>query len=426
MSRRPVNSRTAFRGQPLLLLGGLVLGWCGLRAVSWESPFPAEDAVAELVQPAVGSVPGSAPATGTTDEPTGPSDGDTGSGWLQRPLPAPVPQRPGWQRLTVLDRTGTARVARLTAIPWQMRQVADVVPPAGGKSHDMAPATLIGSELLMLAGLAQMEVPEMLLAYLQPGAGSPPAPARTQPTTAALPPRPGVPQAAVGATIAPLPRTAGAARWSADAWVLLRDGTATSLTPGRPSYGRSQAGAVLRYRLTPAIGGFSPQLYLRGSTALAGAREQEVAAGAAVRPLPGVPVRLAAELRVNDNLTGSQLRPAAFAVTELPPVALPGGTVGEAYVQAGYVGGDFASAFVDGQARLDRPLVDGGRAQLRVGAAVWGGAQRGSNRLDVGPSASVGFGIRGLRGRVAADYRLRVAGNAEPASGPAVTISAGF
>jgi hypothetical protein len=418
VSRRPVNSRAAFRGQPLLLLGGLVLGWCGLRAAQWETPWPEQDPAAELVQSALDAVVGSpAPSTGSDTA----GDGE----WLERPLPAPMPQRPGWQRLSGRSSGGRDDLAPFMGVPWQLARATDVVPPAGTPTQDVPPATLIGSELLMLAGLAQMEVPEMLLAYLQPATGQPIA-ARSQALAAALAARPGVPQAAVGATITPVPRMAGPGRWSGDGWLLLRDDATTAITPGRPSYGRSQAGAVLRYRLTSGTGGRSPQLYLRGSSALAGAREQEVAAGAALRPLPGVPVRVAAELRVSDNRAGSQLRPAVFAVTELAPVALPGGTQGEAYVQAGYVGGDFATAFVDGQARIERPLLGRGNMQLRAGGAAWGGAQRGSNRLDVGPSASIGFAIGGLRGRVAADYRLRVAGNAEPASGPALTIAAGF
>lgn len=420
-----MNSRTAFRGQPLLLLGGLVLGWCGLRVANWESPFPAGEP-AELVRSALDAVGAGAPPVAPAAGPSSPADdGRTDGDWLRRPLPAPVPQAPTWRRLSGWDAPTRSQAARLTGVPWQMAAAMDVVPPAGGSGQGLAPATLFGSELLMVAGLAQMEVPEALLAYLQPAADHRAALAQVRPAAAPQLPS-GVPQAAVGATIAPPPRTAGPGRWSGDAWMLLRDDTTTSLTSGRPSYGRSQAGAVLRYRLSSGTAGLSPQLYLRGSTALAGAREQEVAAGAALRPLPGVPLRIAAELRVNDNRAGHQLRPAMFAVTELPPVALPAGTIGEAYVQAGYVGGDFASAFVDGQARVDRPLLGRGTTQLRLGAAAWGGAQRGSNRLDVGPSASAGFAIGGLRARVAADYRLRVAGNAEPASGPAVTISAGF
>ena len=40
---------------------------------------------------------------------------------------------------------------------------------------------------------------------------------------------------------------------------------------------------------------------------------------------------------------------------------------------------------------------------------------------DVGPTAAVTFRLGDARGRVAADYRFRVAGDAEPSSGPALT-----
>ena len=119
-----------------------------------------------------------------------------------------------------------------------------------------------------------------------------------------------------------------------------------------------------------------------------------------------------------------------MAVTEFPPVSLPLGTRGEAYVQGGYVGGRSATAFVDGQARVERPVVRSGEAEVTAGVGAWGGAQKGAARLDIGPTAAVSFRLGprsfGARGRVAADYRIRVAGDAEPASGPALTLSAGF
>lgn len=68
----------------------------------------------------------------------------------------------------------------------------------------------------------------------------------------------------------------------------------------------------------------------------------------------------------------------------------------------------------------------GGGAEVTAGAGVWGGAQEGSSRLDVGPSAAVSFRLGQARARLAADYRFRVAGEAAPASGPALTLSAGF
>ncbi len=67
-----------------------------------------------------------------------------------------------------------------------------------------------------------------------------------------------------------------------------------------------------------------------------------------------------------------------------------------------------------------------GDFDLRAGAGAWGGAQEDAARLDIGPSASVSFQLGEGRGRLAADYRIRVAGDAEPSSGPALTLSAGF
>ena len=113
-------------------------------------------------------------------------------------------------------------------------------------------------------------------------------------------------------------------------------------------------------------------------------------------------------------------------MTELPRFDLPAGLSGEIYAQAGYVAGPNASAFVDGQLRVERRLARLGRGELRAGLGAWGGAQKGANRIDVGPSATLDFPLGGGQGRVSADWRLRAAGNAAPKSGPAITLSAGF
>lgn len=224
----------------------------------------------------------------------------------------------------------------------------------------------------------------------------------------------------------PAQRKPPVSRWSGDAWLFLREDSAAPLTAGRPAYGRSQAGAVLRYRLAP-VSDHRPALYVRATRALAGAREGEVAAGFAARPVPGFPVSVAAEARAYDSGARREVRPAVFAVTELPPADLPFGLRGEAYVQAGYVGGTFATAFVDGQARADRQVARlGPGAELRLGAAGWGGAQKHAERIDLGPSAAASFRLGDANARLALDYRFRIAGNAEPGNGPALTFSAGF
>ena len=148
--------------------------------------------------------------------------------------------------------------------------------------------------------------------------------------------------------------------------------------------------------------------------------------GFSFRPIPGLPVRLMTEGRVTRTSSGTIIRPAAALVSELPPARLPLGTRAEAYLQAGYVGGRGATAFVDGQARLEKPLVRASSFELRAGGGVWGGAQRGASRLDVGPTATVSFHVGPVGTRLSADYRWRVAGNAAPGSGPVVTLSAGF
>ncbi|MBW8785010.1 MAG: hypothetical protein JF593_10290, partial [Novosphingobium sp.] len=139
------------------------------------------------------------------------------------------------------------------------------------------------------------------------------------------------------------------------------------------------------------------------------------------------PVTASAELRATRLAGGAvRLRPAAALVTEIAPIALPAQTRAEFYAQAGYVGGTAATAFVDGQLRLDRRIAGVGRSELRAGGGVWGGAQKGAARLDAGPSATLGFPAGAGAARLGLDWRFRIAGNAAPASGPALTLSAGF
>src|SRR5690606_7765747 len=176
-------------------------------------------------------------------------------------------------------------------------------------------------------------------------------------------------------------------RWSADVWLLVREDSANSILANRPSYGRSQAGGVVRYRLSDSSS-LRPQAYLRASLALAGAAEQELAAGVSARPIPKVPLRLAAEVRANETELATRLRPAAFAVTELAPIELPHGARAEVYLQGGYVGGNYATAFVDGQMRVERQVASFGKAEFSAGGGLWGGAQREAARVDVGPTAA--------------------------------------
>lgn len=375
------------RGQPLIALGAVLLGWVGLRAVLWEEialpglPTPVAEAVARVLPPVAQREARPVPTAAAAITPV-----------VRTPPSAPVPLAPPPALIAVPPP------ASLPSLPPEFA-------PAGGTGE--APRVAAAHQLAWMAGVAQLPMPRFVMDRLS-----------ATNRTAAL-----MPAEARQARVAPL----SAKRWSADGWLLLRQGGVGTTAAGlpSPSFGASQAGAVIRYRLAPASA-HRPALYLRASSAVQAPRGEELALGLSARPLARVPVALQAELRATQQARGTTWRPAVGAVTELPRFDLPAGLSGEVYAQAGYVGGPGASAFVDGQLRIERRLARLGRGELRAGLGAWGGAQKGANRVDVGPSATLDFPLGGGQGRVSADWRLRAAGNAAPRSGPAITLSAGF
>lgn len=231
---------------------------------------------------------------------------------------------------------------------------------------------------------------------------------------------------------APDPVPLRASRWSADGWLLARGGNqAPGLAARAAGYGGSQAGSVLRYGFAPGSA-LRPQAYLRASSAIgSGVQQNEVALGLMIRPVRRLPLALLGEWRLQRQPGQTRMRPVVMGVTELPPMRLPYGVEAEAYVQGGWAGGRDATLFYDlsatAQRRVLRPLSG---VQLSAGGGVWSGGQRGAARLDVGPRLElrgmVGPPRRRIGVRVGVDWRFRVAGKAEPGSGPALTVAAGF
>ena len=389
------NSSLRRRGHPLLALILLMVSWVGARAAMWEAPkvTPVEAAAPKAAMPkalrpakaprpaAPRIVPSTSPVAPLTAPALEPLNQEAG------PIAPPTIMQPDM----MATEAGVAPVSEIAPAP-RKRQT---------------PADSAGHQELYSAAMNMPVIDE----------GS----AMDTPRSARLP----------GA--AALVQTAGS-RWSGDAWLVLREGGNGFNAPGAglPGvvvpvgfYGGSQAGAVLRYRLSLSSP-LQPALYLRASGGLEYPRGEEVAVGFAIRPLANVPFSLMAEARVTRTTSGTIVRPAAAVVSQLPPARLPLGLRGEAYVQAGYVGGRDATAFVDGQARAEKPVLRSGRFELRAGGGAWGGAQRGASRLDVGPTATLSLPIGPAGARVSADYRIRVAGQAAPGSGAVLTLSAGF
>jgi hypothetical protein len=63
---------------------------------------------------------------------------------------------------------------------------------------------------------------------------------------------------------------------------------------------------------------------------------------------------------------------------------------------------------------------------MRVGFQLSGGAQPGTSRLDLGPRVEVQIAKNPKPVSVAVEWRRRVAGHANPGSGPAITVFGGF
>lgn len=218
------------------------------------------------------------------------------------------------------------------------------------------------------------------------------------------------------AATAARPRSAD--RWSASAYALLRPGEGAAGALATPQLAGSQVAARVAYSLAERG---RVALVARAATAL-GVRQQEAAVGVEWQPT-SAPVRLVAEQRI--GLAGIGSGPGVGAVGG-GAVALGGEARAEGYVQAGYVARDRGTGYVDGAARVVAPPRRLGTLRLELGVALWGAAQRGASRVDMGPSAALVVPVAGKALRLSLDWRERVSGTARPGSGPALTLGSDF
>ena len=88
--------------------------------------------------------------------------------------------------------------------------------------------------------------------------------------------------------------------------------------------------------------------------------------------------------------------------------------------------GQGGGPFADVALQTHRPIAKSGRASLSAGAGIWGGGQDNVMRLDVGPNIRANIMAGGAQFQLDASWRFRVAGQAQPGNGPAVTLSTSF
>jgi len=204
-------------------------------------------------------------------------------------------------------------------------------------------------------------------------------------------------------------------RWQGSTWLALRPGRGIGAAPAAGQLGGSQYGVRLAYTLGSGVAAFG-----RLAGPLRG-RGAEAALGLEWRP-GAAPVRIAIEERFGlDGVRGG------------PGIGVVGGIdrdlAGfrlEAYGQAGMIARNRAEPYADGALRLTRLAAQRRARALRIGVGAWGAAQRGVQRFDIGPTLVASLPIGALDARVTLDWRQRIAGDARPGSGAALTLGSDF
>jgi hypothetical protein len=204
-------------------------------------------------------------------------------------------------------------------------------------------------------------------------------------------------------------------RLSVYAYSFWRKGSAPA---GFALYGGGQSAVTATYRLGSGL-----SLLGRASVAHNDADDREVATGLRLSLTPRLPVSLTAERRF--RRTGKDVFAAYLSGGE-SGLKLPLKFRLDAFGQAGVISGKYSRYFFDAQAKVDRAFISSAPIPVRAGAGIWTGGQKGISRLDIGPSLGTEIPLDSTRIRVDADWRFRVAGDAKPSNGPALTLSTSF
>ncbi len=216
-------------------------------------------------------------------------------------------------------------------------------------------------------------------------------------------------------------------RWSGSAYTFLRASGASGATAA-PVLGGGQSGAVLAWSLDP-LASRPVSAITRVSVANSDADSTQGAIGLSWRLTP------------NLSIAAERLVPLASGGRAAWNLRLAGGygtaeRLGEAhwfdlsaYGEAGMVGARSHDLYAAAAVRVGERFAVAPRVGVWAGGGLWGSVQRSlgttSSRLEAGPSLRLTLAAPVLLA-LAADYRVRIAGNALPDSGPALTVSTSF
>lgn len=226
---------------------------------------------------------------------------------------------------------------------------------------------------------------------------------------------------------APLPRWPAATadrRWSLAVTSYWRgnDGTPAVGPDSAARLGGSQSTARLTYLVDRSL---LLRAYVRAAHTPGRRDELDVAVGVAVRPFKALPLDIHAERRTVVSGPGRDTT-LVYAAGGVDNQALPLNFRLSAYVQAGAADDGTVVGFADGAVTVQREVAARGGMRLSLGTMMGAAVQPDARRIDAGPRATLVLPDVGQGAQIALDWRERVAGNARPGSGLAVTLAADF
>lgn len=341
-----------------------------------------------------------------------------------RPVRAVVATLGGWTavRAALLwpSETGVAVVTSDAPLPEPRAKIAQPLVPADlwtppARAHSIE--IELDPPMERLADVRALAVH----AAVVPGPPSPPAMGTALSKIAGVPVEnfalPHIAERSGPAALPSLPQST-TRRFSGSFWALSRAGSGGASLANGGQLGGSQIGARLFY----APGPKALALTARASAPLASRRGREVSAGIALR---GKTMGIIVEQRFALD-SGGRDAPAVTVYGGVSEVKLAKAIRLDGYAQAGLVGINHPQAFIDGAVRVETTLLEEGRSRLSAGIAISGGAQPGVSRLDVGPQIVARVPVGDTPVRISAEWRQRIAGNAAPDSGPAITVGFDF
>jgi hypothetical protein len=207
--------------------------------------------------------------------------------------------------------------------------------------------------------------------------------------------------------------------WEAQAYLYVRPSSVAAALAAGGQLGGSQIAARIGWRPNGGPIGLAVRAY-----APLGQKGAEAAAGVDWYPFRKVALRVSAERRQRLDRFGRSAW-SAYAAGGFYRGGAPGHLEVDGYAQAGVVGTQRRDLFVDGAWRVGYRLPVARVAPI-VGAAIWGAAQPGVSRIDVGPRAALRVPVANHMLTFALDGRFRVTGDAAPGSGAAFTLATDF